>query len=336
MLLDLYNLFKKSNEFSTPLEDFTTECFAGLLQQHKEVFKTYIMWLGLPLESYKIKTQVKYALENDLNCIVDLVLESVNTICFIEIKVNSKEGWRQLERYSNVLDKINKKNKHLNYCTKNFDSKNIEKHNFKQYRWNEIATLFIKNHKEIPLVLDFNNYLKKHEMAQDSSITTNTIIALQNFMQTYTAMEYHIQNAIPSFKSHFSKAKLEKEDSLSKIRDFDRVGRLVKGIIDDKKYHSEILYCIHFETVKLQTQIWISSAHPEIEKLKKLVKNNTILKHWIDDNGLGIFLDCKLYSFIDDKDADEKIKIWFNSSFEVIKNFISESVEVNWDFKTLY
>jgi len=335
MLLNLYNLFKKSSEFSTPLEDFTTECFAGVLQQHKEVLATFIEWLKLPNEHYKIKTQVKYALENDKNCIVDLVLESINTLCFIEIKVNSNEGWRQLERYSNVLDGLNKKT-YLHYCTKNSDPKNIDNHHFKQYRWNEIASLLLKKHKDILLVDDFVHYLKKHDMAHDSGITTNTIIALQNFTQTYTAMEYHIQNAIPAFKANFSKVKLDKEDSLNKIREFDRVGRVVKGIIHDKKYYSEILYCIHFKNVKLQTQIWVSNSHPEIEKIKKILSTQDIFKYWQDDNGLGIFLDCKLYAFIDDKNADEEIKKWFINSFEIFKKFITDNVAINWDYNSLF
>jgi len=336
MLIDLYNLFKRSNEYSTPLEDFTTECFAGVLQQHPAVLDTFVKWLKLPDENYKVRTQVKYALENDQNCIVDLVLESAKTICFIEVKVNSKEGWRQLKRYSNVLDGITKANKHLIYCTKNFDTKSVFKHNFIQFRWNEVAALLNKKHLEIPLVKDFINYLKRHDMAQDYDITTNTVITMQHFMKTYTAIEYHIQQAIPAFKSFFPSARLEKENNLNKISDHDRIGRVAKWITLDPHKYSEILYCIHFQSVKMQTQIWISNDHPEIHKLKKLAENHPVLKYWHDDNGLGIYLDRKLYSCIDDKNADEKIKEWFAKSFEVFKDFIIESSEVNWNYDALF
>lgn len=335
MLTDLYNLFRKSNASSTPLEDFTTECFAGVLSHHTNVLDTFAEWLRLPKERYKVRTQVRYALENDQNCIVDMVLESAGCICFIEVKVHSKEGWRQLERYSNVLDGIIKKEKFLIYCTKFIDAKTVSGHNFKQFRWTDIATLLSKSYNEIPLVKDFIHYLKVHDMAQDYDLTTNTVITMQHFMKTYTAIEYHIQQAIPAFNSLFPSARLEKENSLNKIGEFDRIGRVAKRITLDKHNYSEILYCIHLTTVKMQTQMWFSNTHPQVHQLRKLVEKHAVLKYWQDENGLGIFMDCKLYPFIEDKNADDKIKEWFYGSFQVFQSFIVENEDVDWDYNVL-
>ena len=80
------------------MEDFTTEAFAGILNLELDVMCSYATEvLDLPPDEYSIRTQVKYDLENDTNCIIDMVVESNNTICFIENKINSERG---------MLDKV--------------------------------------------------------------------------------------------------------------------------------------------------------------------------------------------------------------------------------------
>ena len=125
MINNLFKLYLR-NTSKTPLEDFTTEAFAGILKYDPIIKNEFIrVFLKIPQGEYQIKTQVKYDLENDMNCIVDLVFENEDIICFIENKVNSKEGYRQLERYSKVLDIYNLENKktYLRYCTKYYDNK---------------------------------------------------------------------------------------------------------------------------------------------------------------------------------------------------------------------
>src|SRR5690606_23934065 len=102
---------------------FNTECFAGILKMHPEVLISFIKWIKLPPGNYSVNTQLNYPLVDDRNCIVDMVLENESTICFIENKVNSNEGWEQLNRYSKVLDQKTDKKTHLLYCTKKVDPK---------------------------------------------------------------------------------------------------------------------------------------------------------------------------------------------------------------------
>jgi len=335
MLLDLYKLVRRPSIVRMPLEDFTTECFAGVLNHHPKVLESFTAWLLLPKGNYKVVTQKRYTLEEDVNCIVDLVIESESVICFIEHKVNSKEGWEQLNKYSKVLSGKLHKQTFLKYCTKHQETKQQNLHNFSQYRWHEIAVWLFKNHSQIPLVADFITFLKHHQMTLDTSITTETVIALNKFLQTYEVMDYHIREALPVFKGYFPNAILEKQESISKIKEHNRIARFTRNIVSDRSKHSELLYCIHFEEVKLQTQIWISIAHPLAETLYQKAADGKIFKYWKDNNGVGIYLDCKMYQFIEDQNSDQEIKNWFSQSFVSFKNFIDSNPDIEWDINTL-
>jgi hypothetical protein len=330
MLLELYNLLRKSSTGRVPLEDFTTECFAGLLDQHPLVMNSFTEWLELPNGDFKTVTQKSYPLEDDVGCIIDLVLESENTICFIEHKVNSKEGWEQLNRYTKVLEKYTKKQTFLKYCTKHHEHKPHELHGFSQYRWLELASWLQNTHSDIALVSDFLTFLKHHQMTLDTSISPETVITLNKFMQTYDAMDFHVHNALPSFKKYFPKSNIEKQENISKIRYHDRIARLTSRIVEDHSKHSELLYCIHFGEVKLQTQIWISISHPLAEVLYQKVIDSNVFKYWKDNNGVGIYLDCKLYQFIETSDSNDQIKEWFTQSFLKFRNFVDSNPEIAW------
>ena len=60
-----------------------------------------------------------------------MVFYNKKVTCFVENKVDSKEGYKQLERYASVLSNIIEGNPtqkvYLRYCTKNSDLKEIEK-----------------------------------------------------------------------------------------------------------------------------------------------------------------------------------------------------------------
>lgn len=336
MFINLFNLVKSTSQVKTPLEDFTTEGFSGILKQNENILKAFLLWLELPKGNYKVSTQVKYALEDDDNCIVDMVLESETTVCFIENKVNSKEGYRQIERYAKVLDLIEKPNKFLKYCTKRVDIKPYLYHNFQQFRWYEIANWLQKEYSEVGIVKDYLKFLKKHQMAKDTSITTDTVITMNKFLQTYEAMEFHVKNAETEFMKFFPNVNLKRSNrsEIKMIESSDRMDRYVPKVLKNRIQDCEILYCIHFESVKLQTQIWISLAHPQSRDLLGRAKKFGF-QIWENEYGIGIFEDCKLYQFIESQNSDQEIKDWFAQSFEKFRNFIDSNIDLEWDDKVL-
>ncbi|MFC0604961.1 PD-(D/E)XK nuclease family protein [Winogradskyella pulchriflava] len=330
MFNNLYKLYSNTNSNRTPLEDFTTECFAGVLQCNPAILADFVNLLKLDAGDYKVNTQVKYTLPNDPNCIVDMVLENETTICFIENKVNSKEGWEQLSRYVKVLDEIDKET-HLRYCTKHVDTKKENQHHFKQLRWYNISNLLEKKHSNNVMAMQYVHFLKQQQMAMDTSITTNTVITLKHFLNTYEAMNFHIQNALPEFKKAFPKTATKKQEKIPMLRRHDRIGIMLPNPLQDKSEHTEILYCIQFELCKLQTQIWVHKSHPQCNEIYERGKASGLFEYCqLDDFGLGLRNYKKLFHFIDSKNSDEDIKQWFEDSFGKIKQFIKANPDLNW------
>lgn len=97
--------------------------------------------------NFNINSQKKYNLPEDINCIIDIVIENDEVVCFVENKIDSGEGTRQLERYSEVLKGIKDtegKKVFLRYCTKYYDKKDVSFIDFSQYRWSDVYSFFEK------------------------------------------------------------------------------------------------------------------------------------------------------------------------------------------------
>lgn len=157
IFINLLNLYSRNNNgINTPIEDFTTEIFASILTKDNELLTTFMNEVLLVEGcNFKIETQQKYYLQNDIDCIVDVVIHNQDTLCFLENKVNSPEGYRQLERYKKVLEQFQKqKNIHLRYCTKHYDLKQITDINFHQIRWQDIHR-FLLDHDDDSMIADF-------------------------------------------------------------------------------------------------------------------------------------------------------------------------------------
>ena len=118
------------------------------------------------------------------DCIIDLLLVGENNICFIENKVNSGEGWEQLDIYCEALTvHFGDIEKHLVYCTKFTDHKKIAEHNFKQIRWYQIADILEKYKLDDPYLHNYHNFLNHHNMAQKNSFSPEMIIAMKNIKE---------------------------------------------------------------------------------------------------------------------------------------------------------
>jgi len=335
-LLRLY----KQNSKKTPLEDYTTEIFVGVLNSDLEL-KNYFCndYLKLTSSNYKISTQKHYYLKNEPKCIVDIVIEGENDICFIENKVNSKEGYNQLERYSKVLDNIKIEKKietKLCYCTKKYDKKKFTKHNFKQFKWHNIAMILSKFQKE-KLTQHFIHFLKTNDMANDMIIEATDLITFEKLSKTINLIQRNIQNVRTTFESKFnisydgSKGK----KMLDQLNNFDRICITSENIVKDNGY-SEILY--GFETNgKIVIQIYINSNNSYYKKFIEILKNienfNSNFKSEMFDHGSRIYLERNLGEFINDENSENEIKNWFEKGFEIMEDFIKNEKNISWILK---
>lgn len=320
----MLRLYRKISS-KTPLEDFTTEVFVGILNIEKEIKNDFIYkFLQLKEDHYSLKTQVKYSLDNDQDCIVDFVLEGRYSICFIENKVNSKEGWRQLERYSKVLDSFGEdKSTHLIYCTKFHEKKKIDLHNFKQIRWFQIAK-FLKEYKNNKTVNNFLTFLKNHRMSQELTLTTNDFITFENIQRTINLVNGYLDRVRPIFREKFRKNnKVSDGRSTGQVIQYNRMIFFYKDFIKGSSY-SEIKYGFLFDEPRIFADVFLHNKHNQFENVQEEAKNHPLLHIVVSDHGVAIGMSKGISSYLNDESADDKINEWFIGAFTALEKFKSD------------
>ena len=337
MFLDLINLYKKSIKSDrTPLEDFNTECFANILKLYKNIKNDFILnFLGLPQDEYRITTQLRKDLPEVQNCIIDLVFIGKSNVCIIENKIESQEGYKQLERYGHVLDiHYLELKKHLFYCTKYTELKNengeYDIYNFKQFKWFEIAKFLKKYQNENPLINEYIKFLYKYKMAQENTFKSENIVAMENLQKTIEIAEFHINNSKENFNEAFRSDKAEYINNFDELKKNNRVKNWKLGILNGGG-HSEILYCIEFKKLKLKTQIYVSSSNANYEDFKKISFDRSVIKSFDFEFGFCYYVDTDLGKFLNDENSDLNIKNWFLNSFEIMNTLISNNPQLNWN-----
>lgn len=328
MLDKLLKLFSKNgNPIGTPLEDFTTEAFAGILETNHYVRHGFIYYfLNLPEDEYLIKTQKKYFLDDDINCIIDIVIEGTYNICFIENKVNSTEGYRQLVRYSLVLDQfaLKGKNTHLFYCTKYNDVKNVKGHNFKSYRWYQLYQ-YLKKFEEDTLINEFLKFLISHNMAQDTTLYSTDFIIFENLQDTLAKCNEFLDTVKLDFEKRFcKKIKVSDGRTMKQIRQNNRIVFYVKGFIKGQGW-SEINYGLHLEEPMIYIEIYIERKNENHDMLIQIVENTKEFKLEKYDYGSSFWLELKISSLLNNENIDNEVANWFKNSFETFDKFISDS-----------
>lgn len=335
-LLKLY----KNNPNKTPFEDFNTEIFAGILSLFPEVLEEFTKtFLEIPEDKYQIKTQFPKKLKEDTNCIVDFVLEGKENICFIENKVESTEGDRQLERYGKALNLYPNLKKHLVYCTKYSEPKDDkfgDEINFKQFKWYEIAK-FLKQYNENQLIKNYIEFLKINKMEQDNTFKIENLLALENLNKSIEIAEFHIDNE--KVKKEFEdKFPLLSHSDFKKInwggnyiKEYKRIDHKATGILKSKSgKYSEVLYSIQLETLELRVHFFVNKEHEEFKGFNEIDVDGTNLSKVESDTGTSIFKAIPLGGFLNDEGSDISIKNWFIKSFDELIKLIESNKQLNW------
>lgn len=337
MFNSLYNLYK-NNSHKSPLEDFTTEGFANILIMHPEILNAFCLdFLKLPVDIYTVKTQYYQALNTeDANCIVDLVLIGDKHVCFIENKVESSEGYMQLERYMAALNLHHQhKKKYLQYCTKYADYKNVITNGicFNQFRWYQIAE-FLKTYRESPLIISFLGFLNTYKMSQDNTLKSENFVAMENLRKTIEIAEFHIDNSKQKFIEYFGRSALNKNMNWDQIKSHNRVCYYVENVLNSPtKKGSEILYAIDFDDLKLTTQIYFDRNHEYFKNLDEIQLSGNLKKTHFE-NGTAIQIKEDLGKYLNNVNSDKDIQEWFIESFEQLNDFIKDNSELNWTLRS--
>jgi len=334
----LQNLLKlyKSQKVSTPLEDFTTEVFSGILNLNTQIKKDFINnFLNIAGSNFVVETQKRYYLEEFGICIIDLVIENEKTLCFIENKVESKEGKNQLRKYSQILKNSKKENSYLFYCTKYIEnlSSNSDKKILK-FRWYEVVR-FLNKYPQDPLLKDFNSFLKENKMAQDFKFNSNNFISIENFQDTLQLIKDYLELIKPNFKSHYKDlGKLNKGFSTTYILEQERLKYFYKNLINDNGW-SEIRYGFYFANQTFEVSIYVdrekNQAYDKFVKEMKNFSTDFIVENL--DYGTRISLEEKISKYLNVENSEQEIVNWYQNSFEKFDKLIMNTEEIDWNLK---
>ncbi|MAX70791.1 MAG: hypothetical protein CMC76_06760 [Flavobacteriaceae bacterium] len=334
------NLFKlyRTSTLKTPLEDFTTEGLAGILQLNEDICNDFCLsFLNLPEDIYTVETQYFQAISDDKpNCIVDLVIIGEKHVAFIENKVESSEGDEQLLRYKLALHQNQvEKEKYLFYCTKYADPKEPKEFdvNFNQFRWYEVAK-FLRQYKDVPLVQSYLEFLTSHKMSQDNTIKSEHLVAMENLLKTIEIVEFHIEKSKNTFELIFGRDKSDRNFHWAQIKNHNRIGYLKTNVLNSLSGKwSEVLYAIHLESLKMITQIYVDSDHDAYDAFVDLkgVEESGFSRTYFENKGLSIKLEQDLGLYLNNEQSDKLIADWFSLSFNKIKVLIQQNNHLQWN-----
>jgi hypothetical protein len=324
-LLKLY----RTNMVKTPLEDFTTEILAGILDNNKELCNAFINEIiHIEGDCFEISTQERFLLNEDNcpDCRVDLVVRSKEAICFIENKVESREGYIQLERYGRVLDSYKSENKtYLRYCTKYHDNKDITYHEFLQFRWADVYK-FLKDWDSITIIKDYLDFLNDHNMSDNMDFNFKDLIALQEMNQVVKKMDNYFDKIKPSFNKSLG-YRLKDSTLLKQIKEHSRYILIMESPFGSG--YSELGFGFKLsETPSLTVWIWCSDKSNKKEEFKKALNVNLNTFNSNKENWIG--LDNPISNFLSLENMELAIEEWFIRSFEIFREFANQTPQLEW------
>lgn len=184
----------------SPLENFTTEIFAYCLSEDVVFRNSFLNLLGrTELGDCFVSTQKVFNQGRP-----DIEMCFSDSVYLFEIKIESLEGERQLERYHEILqENYSGKRKTLVYLTKLFDPKEIvsQEIGFQQVRWYQIFNLISTTN--LPVTQEFRKFLKNKGMEKSADFNVHDISALLNIHEAITKMDEVLQLFKPEFINRF-------------------------------------------------------------------------------------------------------------------------------------
>ncbi|RZL60173.1 MAG: hypothetical protein EOO93_15125 [Pedobacter sp.] len=330
LFLSLINLYR-TNGLKTPLEDFTTEIFVNILINNEEVRRRFIKdILKIDGDGFTVSSQENFHFNKNgrTYCKIDIVFRNENSICFLENKVHSNEGFGQLTNYADLLDELNQyENTYLRFCTKFYQDKaHITKHNFMQFRWCNVAN-FLSAWKEQELINTFLEFLEINQMGNSTDFTLQEVLALENFNTALLKMDAYLDKLKPKFTSMFGDIKMAK--NMSQIREHTRHVFWKEYLFGE--YYSELGVGFKFTTYPhLTVWIWTGEENPRLGEFKKLLEGVNEGFH----NGSNYLELLKpLSDFVSSDSMEVEIEAWFMQAFTKIKKLADLHPELNWHIK---
>lgn len=326
------------------MEDFCTECLVGILRSDLELLEEFSKNL-LNIESdtpFNVSTQrTFYSKEINETGRVDLVFESQNTLCFVEMKVHSTEGHGQLKKYAQILsEQPNTVRTHLRYCT----LYNEEKENLEQFRWRDIANFFKTRAHKNHLVREFYKFLKDNNMAGNERFNHEDLVGLKVYNAIATKVDGVFTSIKPSLKRFGSVG--GGLDAGKHIVKHNRWAIYSYDIIGDKNGNrSEVLVSFDFKGIRYEdepvvaVQIYVNKKNYNYKVFEetaakyfngKTYNDKKIFKKSDQGHGAHIRYEKPLALFFSEDEQLKAIQEWIENKLDNLMQFITENPGLDW------
>ena len=276
-----------------------------------------------------------------------MVFENENTICFLENKVNSDEGYKQLEKYAKILlENVLKEKVYLRYCTKFIDTKYrddykpLKENQFQQFRWADVYDFFNNYPNKDSLILAYLTYLEDNGMSKPADFKYEDLITLREISNTIQKMDEYFNFIESKFIKLFGLQPKKGLESVKQIPKHNRYAIWCK--CEDSIIlggYSEILLSFDFSLTNdysptLNFHFFVAKNHSNYENIKKDIEDNKErLKEIIleeSEYGFAGYFYKPLSDFISSPNQFQDITKWFNDKMECWSNFMCEYSSLDW------
>ncbi len=364
-LIKFYSSASAIGNTKTPLENFSTECLAGVLKSDENLLRDFVQYFEIETNSTNLEaeTQVYYKLGDgdfiDLEIsadrdsfgnstgsrknFIDLEISGSDFCCFIEIKVNSKEGENQLSRYAKILKKKADLAPHLKpyliYCTKWQEGEVV--HPIKPILWNDIAK-FLGQPKfsKSDLIQHFLKFLNQQGMSHNMNFSPKDLEFMGVFQDNLKRMNKYIDNRIvPILGKNCKRRDLEK--SVNDSHCYAIKNQILKDVPS-----AVIGAGFDLTNQKLTISFWVSKKDylnfddhlNKISGLKKGKADEDCGNFWTysDANGASFGYGKHIALFMEFDDMEKEIRKWFEENWGKLKLDMKNTwPEYEWD-ETLF
>jgi hypothetical protein len=156
---------------------------------------------------------------------IRLAKNSERELIYIESKIGSAEGYQQLARYLDHLEKRPEKRKALVFITRSYEPKEIQPRvgvTFVQARWSDFYRTFSRINPQPELLTELLKFMKEHNMSQSNKFTTIDLLAIRNFRDAQNLMDATMWESIHKRFTKFAGKIFYKESAITQLRKFYR------------------------------------------------------------------------------------------------------------------
>ncbi|MEH1997401.1 MAG: PD-(D/E)XK nuclease family protein [Nostoc sp.] len=364
MFTNLLNLHSGNK----PREDFFTEIVTYFLSLNNDILLDFLKHHSIISDenysSIKISTQQEHQAlashpeDSRLDIVIELSIGLNTDVIFIESKIGSTEGWRQLEKYADILSNLpNVRHRILIYITRDYDPKDERKKycldlspkvNFFQLRWYQFYS-FLKERAFDILTQEILIFMRNNRMSQNNQFSSVDLLTMVNFNKTLNLMESTLSEEVKKeFKQAFEGVNKSEVDSFYQWKSKNRY--IIGTSLSIKRWafwcglgyfdlNPSNLTDYPYLGIFLQVSPNFGERPKIIESMQKVINdkpniwtpaNLTILPAWS-----AIFYQKSLQEFLSEENHISAIKLFFQESIKELKTVQEQYFGFPWKGVTI-